>query len=306
MVQVKKDFWLPVLIDAPVAEVIGRTSLDGLTVHAFPERDPLCYSADPFALPHEDGLCVFVEHFDYRTAKGVIDLIRLDDRYRIVERRTVLEESWHLSYPFIFYAEGAHWMLPEAADSGTLNLYRAARFPYGWEIAARIRLDPAPIDATPFFHEGLWWIAYAPALSPSERLSQLFFAFAERLTGPWTEHPANPVRCGADGARPGGTPITIDGRLHLPVQDCSRTYGGAVRLLRIDTLGPDRIETEIGPPLALFPEMAPHIDGCHTLAAVGDVTLMDFKRRRISLSALWQRPRRELARLIGGGQGSGA
>ena len=37
-------------------------------------------------------------------------------------------------------------------------------------------------------------------------------------------------------SRPGGTPFRRDDALFLPVQDCSRTYGGAIRLLRIDAL----------------------------------------------------------------------
>lgn len=43
-------------------------------------------------------------------------------------------------------------------------------------------------------------------------------------------HRLNPVAVDRSGARPGGTPlIADDGLAVLPVQDCSRTYGGGAR-----------------------------------------------------------------------------
>jgi hypothetical protein len=86
------------------------------------------------------------------------------------------------------------------------------------------------------------------------------------------------VRLDARSSRPGGTPFIHEGELILPVQDCSRTYGGAIRLLRIDELTPDRFVAEAGDAITPPPAAAPYVDGLHTLSACGEVSLIDVKR----------------------------
>ena len=107
------------------------------------------------------------------------------------------------------------------------------------------------------FHDGLWWLFYASADRAADKTGALFAAWAERLTGPWHPHPGNPLRTDPTSSRPGGTPVVIDGRLMLPVQDCSDTYGGAIRPLWIDRLTPDGFSAEAGTaitaPAALTP-----------------------------------------------------
>ena len=97
----------------------------------------------------------------------------------------------------------------------------------------------------------------------------------------------------ADG-RPGGTPIPIDGGLMMPMQDCTRTYGGGIRMLRIDRMTPDSFEAR--PDVAINPrtDFAPFIAGLHTLSACGDVTLIDAKRIDRSLGGIVIDARRKL------------
>jgi hypothetical protein len=106
----------------------------------------------------------------------------------------------------------------------------------------------------------------------------------------------NPVRTDRAGSRPGGTPILAGGALGLPVQDCSRTYGGAIRILRIETLTPDAFRAEAGPPIAPPVSALDWKDGLHTLSACDDVTLIDVKRRDRSLRALGMGLRSRLGR----------
>ncbi len=97
----------------------------------------------------------------------------------------------------------------------------------------------------------------ATTRSPSRPISgpqrwkqgRLHFAFAERLTGPWCLHSDNPVRSDLASSRPGGTAWLENGVPHLPVQDCTRTYGGALRVLKILELSPGHFEAEATTPL---------------------------------------------------------
>ncbi|SFG20302.1 hypothetical protein SAMN05518801_11046 [Novosphingobium sp. CF614] len=257
------------------------------------------YLADPFGLWREGRLYVFAEHFDYRDAVGCIAVTVFDERLVPVKQAIVLREPWHLSYPFVFEAEGETWLLPEAFESGGLWLYRAAAFPYRWERAHRIALDHVPLDTTPVHDGERWWLFYAPAWPETARLTRLCAAYSDRLEGPWTAHPGNPILVDPHGARPGGTPVWHAGVLHLPLQDCRGTYGAALRLLRVDRLTPDEIAATVSMTLRAPPTAAPFVDGCHTLSAAGPVTLIDVKQTRISPRGLLMRPLRDLRRILG-------
>jgi hypothetical protein len=306
-VQLVKDIWRPAIVAAPIDAIAAQGSIAGYPLHWFPDQGGLRFLADPFALWRGGMLYVFAEYFDYRDACGRIDVCVFDERLRFVEQRVVLREPWHLSYPFVFEAGGETWMLPEAYQSGGLTLYRAHAFPFDWEPAGRIVLDHVPLDATPVFHDGRWWLFYAPAFPKGDRLTTLHAAYADRLQGPWTAHPGNPVLRSPSGARPGGTPFVRDGRLVLPIQDSSRSYGGALRLLEITELTPERFAASISAPLTAPSALAPFDRGLHTLSAAGGVTLVDVKRGVTSWDSLTMRPRREWrrwrARLTGQGSG---
>ena len=292
--ELAKDFWRCGVVAAEAASIVARGSLADLPVTWLPGTAGLRYLADPFGLWREGRLHVFAEAFDYRESVGHIVVTVLDATMAVLEQRVVLREPWHLSYPFVFAAEGETWMLPEAHQSGGAWLYRATAFPFGWERAVRLPLPEVPLDATLLRHDGRWWLFYAPADPVGDRLTVLHAAFADTLTAPWTAHPANPILRDAAGARPGGTPVIVGDVPHLPLQRCTGSYGSGLRLLRLDALSPDRIAAGIVAEFGAPPSAAPFAAGCHTLSAAGPVTLIDVKRRAFSPLALAAWPVRKL------------
>lgn len=284
--ELKKDIWRPGIVATSLQAILARGSVAGLPITWLPQVGPLRYLADPFGLWRDDKLHVFAELYDYRTRVGAIEVLIFDAQLRLQERRPALVTPWHLSYPYVFEAEGETWLLPEAHRAGGLTLYRAVEFPFRWEQAHRIALDQLPLDATPLFHDGLWWLFYTSAARRIDRNAALHVSWAAQLQGPWHAVPGNPVRFDPAGARPGGTPLCIDGRVMLPVQDCSHTYGGALRPLWFDVLTPEKIELSAGPALSAPAAFAPFTDGLHTLAAAGAVTLIDVKQTQLSLRGL--------------------
>lgn len=276
----RKDIWRIGVVRAPLDDVL-RDGLRGHEIAWLTETGPLRFHADPFGLWRNGRLYVFAEAYDYRDRHGAIDVLVFDAAFRLLERRPVLREPWHLSYPFVVEADGETYMMPEAFKSGGLTLYRAAEFPDRWEPVQKITLDQVPIDATPAFHDGLWWLFYTPATTREAKVSALHVAFAPRLTGPWTPHPMNPVRFDPSSSRPGGTPFVRNGALVIPMQDCRRTYGGAIRPLTVTTLTPTAFAATAGDVVGAAGE-----DGFHTVSAAGDVTLIDVKRFHLSAASL--------------------
>ncbi|SDC31770.1 hypothetical protein SAMN05444678_102287 [Sphingomonas sp. YR710] len=282
----RKDIWRPLIVEATPAQIVARGTIDGFRSHWLPPMGSFCFLADPFGIWRDDRLHVFVETYDYRVRIGAIEVLTYSRDFALLGRAPALSEPWHLSYPIIIEAEGETWMLPEAHRSNRSTLYRAVEFPHRWEAAHIVGLDHVPVDATPIFHDGLWWLFYTSASREADKMSALHIAFAERLAGPWRPHPGNPVRVDRASSRPGGTAQIIDGRVMLPVQDCSATYGGAIRPLWFDELSTSRVHmregTAITPPGAL----APFVEGLHTLSAAGDVSLVDVKRTELSAHGL--------------------
>lgn len=290
----RSDIWRIGVVQAPIAEAATPGALDSLAIRWLPEGPPFTFLADPFGLWRDGRVHLFAEAYDYRTRHGVIDWLALDADARVVARQTVLREPWHLSYPYVFEAEGAVWMAPEAHRSGAFTLYRAAEFPSRWEAVVRVELDTPAIDPTIFRYGGLWWLSYAPDGRQAAKQGRLHLAYADALHGPWRTHPGNPVRVDRASSRPGGTPFEVGGELMLPVQDCEGAYGRAVRVLRVSALTTDRFDAEAGPAVEPPTSAGAYRDGLHTLSACGDLTLIDVKRIDRSLGG-W---RIDLARAI--------
>lgn len=295
--ELKKDIWRPMVVDAPIAQIIRLGGFEDLPCRWLPESPALAFTADPLGLWHEGLLYVFFERFDYRTSHGTIGVHILDAALTLVATHEVMRSPWHLSYPFVFEHDGAIWMMPETERSGAQRLYRARAFPFDWEEVAAFDL-PA-LDATPFRHGDRWWMMHAPAGSARARLTELHVASAPDLLGPWTPHRRSPVFADSRGVRPAGPVFTVDGEMILPVQDCSRSYGSAVRLMVIEQLDDSEVRLRDRGLLTAPLSAAPFIDGIHTLCPAGAVTLIDVKHRSFSPLGLLQRPRRELARLFG-------
>ncbi|AOX20998.1 glucosamine inositolphosphorylceramide transferase family protein [Kozakia baliensis] len=280
----RKDIWRSAICMASIEDIVARGAIGDAPVHWLPPMSkPFQFLADPFGFWRDGKLHVFAEAYDYRDRIGKIELFVYDEAFCLLSRCIVLSEPWHLSYPFVFEAEGEIWMLPEAFRSGALTLYRAVSFPDRWEPECRIDLgDDIPVDATVTFHDGLWWMFYTPARPGSSRPGCLNVAYAEHIRGPWTRHPLNPVRTDSASTRPGGTAKSFDGRVMLPVQDCSWTYGGAIRPLWFDALTPEIVLTHAGGKIGIPPRFGRYREGMHTLSAAGDVTLIDVKRTEFS------------------------
>ena len=139
----RKDIWKPAIVAAPLATILQRGSVDGLPLTWLPPMRSFQFMADPFGYWRDNLLHVFVETYDYRVRIGRIEVLTYDANLKLLDHQPALSERWHLSYPFVFEAEGSLWMLPEASRSRSLSCTGPPGF----------RLDgsaPAPSHSTMF------------------------------------------------------------------------------------------------------------------------------------------------------------
>ncbi|MCC8980009.1 hypothetical protein [Bradyrhizobium acaciae] len=216
----------------------GRSLLDtGQAVFKVLAADADSYLADPFPFSHRGQDFIFVEQFSYRKKRGCIAVARVSRDGTASEPRIVLEEPHHLSYPFVFERDGQIWMIPESGAARNVSLYRAVEFPDRWVREACLIDRVEAYDCTPLFRDGGCWFFVSPKRWGSTSWDVLDVYRAESLTGPWLHHAANPILIDASLSRPAGAFIEHGGQILRPVQNCSRGYGDAVTLCRIDALG---------------------------------------------------------------------
>lgn len=299
----KTDLWKAGVLKAPAASLLDRKSVAVMAdkVAWLPDPGPWRYLADPFGLVKDGSTHVFVEAFDYRTKHAVIEHHELTAAGTWTSGEVVLRQPVHLSYPFVFEHAGDVFMAPESHKAGEVVLYRASRFPDGW-VREAVLLEGVPAaEASILLHQGTWWMFFTVVGAKARDQRELHLAWADQLMGPWTLHSLNPVLTDRSGARPGGTPMIIeDGSVILPVQDCSETYGGALRFLRFLALDKSHVAFEHLPGKLTGDLLsATHGDGFHTFSSCGDMTLVDVKRIDRARGRALIDLRRRLTRLTG-------
>lgn len=284
---ISTDIWRIGIVRAPIEQVIARESIDGLETTWVTADESLCYVADPFGVWRDDELCVFMEYYDYRTHRGRIDAARYDSTLTLKDRRTVLREPWHLSYPIVFEAGGEFWMLPEAAKSGRSTLYRAVEFPWRWAPEPRFAFPAAAIDPTPVHTRDGWWLLFTPPGRTKEmRRSVLKLARAPNPFAPWQGVEAPPIHLGPDGGRMGGTPVRSGDGWLLPTQDARGGYGTGVLIQRLSDPAHATALTPTGVTIRAPASQRPWDRGLHTLSAAGPFTLVDTKKASRSFHRL--------------------
>jgi hypothetical protein len=239
------------------------------------------FRADPFALAAGGATHVVFEEFDYRRARGRVSALALG-RGASEERRGVIVEPFHLSYPYLVESSGRVYCVPEAHEAREVSLYEALEFPVRWRKAATLVPGWAGVDPTLFRWGGRWWLFATDADGgPDHRLAAWH---APELLGPWHPHARNPIKLDVRSARPGGTPFLHEGRLYRPAQDCSTGYGARTVIQHVTRLTPEEFEEQEVAAVAPGSDW-PYPDGLHTIAAAGEATLIDAKKRRSALTS---------------------
>ena len=189
------------------------------------------FVADPFMVK-ENSWYMFFEVLNARTGQGDIGLAISNDGLNWVYDQIVLDEPFHLSYPYIFKWKNEYYMIPESYHAKSIRLYKAFDFPTQWLFVSTLVAGSDYVDSSIVHFNDKWWLF--AALKTNDIL---YLYYANELMGPWTEHPMSPVVKGdANIARPGGRIIVLDGRIVRYAQDDDPNYGNQLRAFEITEL----------------------------------------------------------------------
>jgi len=157
---------------------------------------------------------------------------------------TVIDDTDHKAYPFVFKWSGEWYMTPDPGGGNDFDIWQADSFPGSWSIAETPITQSGAghdlVDPTPIFWNNRWFIFFNDAGTDSKHL---WYADS---TGPaftgrsWSEHPSSPVVSGdATLARNAGRPIPKQNFIDFFSQnDTDRT----LRAHRITTLSTSAFE----------------------------------------------------------------
>src|SRR5262245_60120569 len=141
---------------------------------------PAAFVADPFMVRTSDEWFMFFEVMPADGYIGKIGVARSENGKGWKYERIVLDEPFHLSYPYVFPWQGTYCMMPDVYGANAIRLYQAIEFPWRWTLAGEL-LAGNFVDASVVHHDGRWWLFAADA----EGNCTLRLFSAPTLLGKW-------------------------------------------------------------------------------------------------------------------------
>lgn len=236
--------------------------------------------ADPHIVFKDNKYYIFLEEYLYKTQKGHISLIVMDEKGVYQDPVIILDKPYHLSYPFVFEYKNEFYMIPETMLNNTIELYKCIDFPNKWEWQMNLMENIRAVDATVFYHKGKWWMFTSIVENEGPCSSdELFLFYSENLlSSQWKSHPRNPIVSDCKTARPAGKIFEIDGRLYRPSQNCSVRYGYGFNINYIELLDEYNYKEETISKVE--PKWDKNIIGTHTFNHVNSLHIIDVNMRR--------------------------
>lgn len=244
------------------------------------------WMADPM-LAEENGKTYMFYEAAYHD-KGRIEVVELHHDGTTSQPVVVLEQKYHLSYPFVFQRGGEWYMIPESCAIGEIQLWKAVCFPAKWEYVTTLLKERAVDTTVQAFGNQFLLLTFLPQ-SGSERVHPRAFWLKWGsnicLEGlPWEEFDSLQVR----GA---GRMVADDSRYIRPVQrNREISYGDGLLFAECCSSNAGYGEKEIGR-LDAENLCVPgwKTDGLHTYAATEQFEVIDV---RCQLADPWKVLRR--------------
>lgn len=197
--------------------------------------------ADPFLWHRNGQWWIFVEEWIFGQSHAHISVMEIDEHgHPLGPMRPVVQEPFHLSYPFLFEFEGTLWMLPEMSGNQSIHVYRCMDFPFKWKRETCLMSSLQAGDPTLMEHEGRWYL-FLTLMKHPYRLNDSLFVFhsSHPFGHEWKAlQTGHPQIHDLGSARPAGRLFTVDGQLYRPSQGSWRRYGYQLNINKVETLAP--------------------------------------------------------------------
>jgi len=179
------------------------------------------FVADPFLIKEGKTWYLFFEVYNNATQQGDLAVATSRNTWKWNYERVILDESFHLSYPYVFKWENEYYLIPESFEANSIRLYKADQFPTKWSFVTTLVEGRDYVDNSIAYFNERWWLF---AATTSNDTLHLFYA--DNLSGPWMEHPQSPIVEGNKHiARPSGRVLVYEDRLYRYTMDVNPPFG---------------------------------------------------------------------------------
>ena len=196
------------------------------------------FLADPFILERSGRQVIFVEDLFYSDGKGRISAVELkDDGEEFLG--VVLEEDFHLSFPFVFELDGEVYMIPETGAARQIRLYKCVEFPRKWQLAKVLMSNVSAADTMIVRRNEMWFmLTNICSAGLEDHQSELHIFHSDRFdSSEWKPiESGNPVIFDSRSARNGGFFYHDDELYRINQIHGKSHYGKAFGVNRVLTL----------------------------------------------------------------------
>jgi hypothetical protein len=231
------------------------------------------YYADPVVMERDNKTVIFFEDYNYAQKKAVISA-GIWRSNALEDVQVVIQESFHLSYPYIFEGDGKLLMMAEMAEAKKLVAYTCTNWPFGWREEVTLMEDVQGYDPTLVFKDGKYWLFMNRKAHPgASAFDELYLYSNETLKAhSWKAHPKNPIVSDVKSARPAGRIFYEGGKWYRPAQDCAKHYGHRIRLQEIKRWTDDDYEETTA---SMIEPWNNEIQGTHTYNFSSQIFVLD-------------------------------
>jgi hypothetical protein len=132
----------------------------------------------------------------------------------------------------------------------------------------KVILDGRVADSTILEKDGKYYLI---AVKYPESLEKAYLYESNKFDGPYRQIGDEPVQLSRSCSRPGGNWFYANNNLYRPAQDCSVNYGGALKVMQVDTLNPFQ-EKEV---FSIQPLNYKYNLGVHTIDFLNGLSVID-------------------------------
>jgi len=239
-----------------------------------------CFLADPFLLDYKEKNYVFVEDYSYQQKKGRISAFEVvGDNLKPLG--VVLEEEFHLSFPFMLADGSDVYMIPETSEAKEIRIYRATKFPFEWKLEKVLMSDVSATDTMIFKNSsGYFMLTNICSAKIGEHNSELHLFHSNTLISDnWSQtEQGNPIFCDSSRGRNGGFYKTEDGLFRINQIQGKDHYGKAFAQNKVIQLDREGYKEELVG--VVNADFFPDISSTHHFHHNNGYCVIDFARNQ--------------------------
>ena len=191
-------------------------------------NDETVFLADPFFVTKKDTIYIFFEHQMNKNGAD-ISVMKSTDAINFEYDTIVLDENFHLSYPYVFNYKDEYYMLPETKRANNILLYKAHNFPYDWKVCDTLIKNVRLKDPSIYLSDSLNFLV------ASDDNLNLYMYESDSLFGKWEKKKQrNLISFGTESRPAGRIFLNENKKITLPLQNSTQGYGYGVSLYELN------------------------------------------------------------------------